>query len=75
MIDVTHQTDRNAVPGILQWGIYSSAAMGWSKAKTMIHMLPYAPESGHLKTGYINPTEGHVAVRIRIRELVSDRHE
>eukprot|EP00975_Prorocentrum_lima_P045076 9442498-Prorocentrum_lima.AAC.1 len=41
----------------------------------MIHMLPFAPESGFVKTGYINPQEGHVAVRIRLRELVTNRHE
>eukprot|EP00975_Prorocentrum_lima_P034142 7174969-Prorocentrum_lima.AAC.1 len=36
----------------------------------MVHMLLFAPESGFLRTGYINPQEGHVVVRIRIRELV-----
>eukprot|EP00975_Prorocentrum_lima_P033713 7074960-Prorocentrum_lima.AAC.1 len=36
----------------------------------MVHMLPFAPESGFLKTGYINPHEGHVVVRIRILDMV-----
>eukprot|EP00975_Prorocentrum_lima_P065824 12905697-Prorocentrum_lima.AAC.1 len=57
MRDVTHQADKNAIPGILQWGIYSSAALGWRKHKTIVHMLLFAPESGFLKTGYINPQE------------------
>eukprot|EP00975_Prorocentrum_lima_P018754 3949732-Prorocentrum_lima.AAC.1 len=59
MFDVTHQTNKQAIPGILQWGIYSSADMQWRKFKTMIHMLPFPPESGVLKTGYVDPQEGH----------------
>eukprot|EP00975_Prorocentrum_lima_P040559 8515446-Prorocentrum_lima.AAC.1 len=69
MSDVAHQTSKSAIPGILQWGLYSSYDMGWRKMKTMVHMLPFPPESGFLKTGYINPQEGHVAIRIRIKEL------
>eukprot|EP00975_Prorocentrum_lima_P057763 12113497-Prorocentrum_lima.AAC.1 len=50
MFGVTQQTNKSAISGILQWGIYSSADMAWRKRKTMIHMLPFPPESGFLKT-------------------------
>eukprot|EP00975_Prorocentrum_lima_P030577 6413360-Prorocentrum_lima.AAC.1 len=42
----------------------------------MVHMLRFSPESNCLRTRYIDPRDGYVAVRIALTELVEQgRHD
>eukprot|EP00975_Prorocentrum_lima_P016774 3554660-Prorocentrum_lima.AAC.1 len=50
MRDVVHRTTVNATPGILEHGIHSAMSLQVKPYKTMVHMLPCAPESGLLRT-------------------------
>eukprot|EP00975_Prorocentrum_lima_P001712 370313-Prorocentrum_lima.AAC.1 len=72
MRDVVHQTKEEAIPGILEHGFHCSMSLKRNPFKTMVHMLPFAPESGLLRTGYIDPSKGYVSVIVDLAALIEE---